>query len=198
MPKRLKETAQFVRDAIPVLREHRVKRILDLGSGAGRHCILLASNDFEVVGIDVSKNALRMAKRWARKEELENTELICANMTHIPLTGLCVDAVISVSVMHHAFKRDIITGVREVHRVLEGEGWFIANLASVCDPRCGTGRKLEKNTFWILERYEKRRFEELHHFFSKRELLKLLGLFSSVEVTPLKDRPNYWKISAIK
>lgn len=198
MPKRLKKTAQFVRDALPVLKKHKIKKILDLGSGAGRHCILLASNGFEVVGIDISRNALRLAKRWVQKERYENIELVCASLTHLPLADFCLDAVVSVSVMHHAFKRDILRGISEVYRVLGDNGWFIANLASVHDPRYGTGRKLEKDTYWILERYEKKKFGELHHFFSKHEALELLSLFSKVEVTPMQDRPSYWKVVAIK
>ena len=62
MPKRLKTTAQFIVDAIPALKKHGVKRVLDLGCGAGRHCVLLAGSGFEVVGIDVSKYALKMAR----------------------------------------------------------------------------------------------------------------------------------------
>ena len=91
-----------------------------------------------------------------------------------------------------------MTSVSEVYRILGKNGWFVANLASVDDPRYGTGRKLEKNTFWILEGYEKKRFGELHHFFSKRETRRLLSLFSRVKVTSMEDKPNYWKIVAVK
>jgi len=198
MPKKLKTTAQFIADAVPALKKHKAKRVLDLGCGAGRHCILLAGSGFEVVGIDISKYALKMARRWVQKERLENVALIRATMTDVPVTDCCLDAVVSVSVMHHALKKDIMTSVSEVYRILGKNGWFIANLASVHDPRYGTGRKLEKDTFWILEGYEKKQFGELHHFFTKREALRLLSLFSRVEVTSMEDKPNYWKIVAVK
>jgi len=198
MPKRLKTTAQFIVDAVPALKKHGVKRVLDLGCGAGRHCILLAGSGFEVVGIDISKNALKMARRWVQKERLENVVFVRATMTNVPLSDCCLDSVVSVSVMHHALKKDIMTSVSEVYRILGKNGCFVTNLASVHDPRYGTGRKLEKNTFWILEGYEKKQFGELHHFFTKREALRLLSLFSRVEVTSMKDKPNYWKIVAVK
>jgi len=57
---------------------------------------------------------------------------------------------------------------------------------------------LEKNAFWILEGYEKKRFGELHHFFTRGEALRLLSLFSKMDVTSLEDKPNYWKIVAVK
>jgi len=198
IPRRLKKTAQFVADAVPALKKHKVKRVLDLGCGAGRHCVLLASSSFEVVGIDISKYALKIARRWVQKEGLENVALIRATMTNVPLNDRCLDAVVSVSVMHHALKKDIMTSASEVYRILGKNGWFLANLASIHDPRYGTGLKLEKDTFWILEGYEKKQFGELHHFFTKREALRLLSLFSRVEVTSMIDKPNYWKIVAVK
>ena len=198
MPKRLKTTAQFIADAVPVLKKHRAKRVLDLGCGAGRHCILLTGSGFEVVGIDISKYALKMARRWVQKDRLENVALIRATMTDVPIADCCLDAVVSVSVMHHALKKDIMTSVSEVYRILGKNGWLVANLASVHDPRYGTGRKLEKDTFWILEGYEKKRFGEVHHFFTRREALRLLKFFSRVEVTSMEDKPNYWKVVTVK
>ena len=198
MPKRLKETARFITDAMPDLKERKVKKMLDLGCGAGRHCVLLANSGFEVVGMDLSKSALKMARRWARKEKLDNVALVRATMTNLPLNDSCLDAAISVSVIHHAFKKDIVMNVNEVYRVLGKDGLFLANLASVKDPRFGTGRKLEDNTFWILEAFEEKRFGELHHFFTKPQILRLVHLFAEKKVTAMKDKPNYWKILAIK
>jgi len=40
------------------------------------------------------------------------------------------DAVVSVSVIHHAIKRDIVNAVGEVYRVLKEKGLFLANLTS--------------------------------------------------------------------
>jgi ubiquinone/menaquinone biosynthesis C-methylase UbiE len=198
MPKKLKKTAQFIADAVPNFKKHKVNRVLDLGCGAGRHCVLLASSALEVIGMDISKNALKMARQWVQKEKLGNVTFVRATMTNIPLTDSCLDAVVSVSVMHHAFKKNIVTSVGEVYRILNKNGWFLANLASVEDPRYGTGEMVEKNTFLLLEGYEEKRFGELHHFFTKPEALRLLRAFSKTNVTSLEDKPNYWKILAVK
>jgi ubiquinone/menaquinone biosynthesis C-methylase UbiE len=197
-PRRLKKTAQFITDAMPDMKNHNVKRVLDLGRGAGRHCILLAKSGFEVIGMDISKNALRMARRWVRKEKLESVAFVRATMTNVPLSDSCLDAVVSVSVLHHALKKDIVTAVNEIYRALRKNGRIVANLASIKDPRYGTGRMLEKNTFWILEAYEEKQFGELHHFFTKREASRLLHHFMKIRVTTMKDKPNYWKIMAVK
>jgi ubiquinone/menaquinone biosynthesis C-methylase UbiE len=197
-PRRLEKTAQFIADAMPDLKNRNVRKVLDLGCGAGRHCILLAKGGFEVVGMDISKDALKMARRWVLKEKLESVAFVRATMTNVPLSDSCLDAVVSVSVIHHALKKDIVTAVNEIHRILSKNGWVVANLASIKDPRYGTGRMLEKNTFWILEAYEEKHFGELHHFFTRREAFRLLHHFVKIHVTTMKDRPNYWKIMAVK
>jgi len=198
MPARLKKTAQFIADVIPEFKANKVQKVLDLGCGTGRHCILLANSGFEVIGIDISKNALNMAKQYAQKEKLKNITLMRATMTNIPLSNCCLDATISVSVIHHALKKDIVTTINEIYRVLNKNGWFLANFASVKDPRYRSGQKIESNTYKILEAFEEKHFEELHHFFTKYEVLRLLTYFSKRGVTCLKDKPNYWKILAVK
>jgi ubiquinone/menaquinone biosynthesis C-methylase UbiE len=197
MPKRMRETAQFIVDTLPDFKNHDVEKVLDLGCGAGRHSVLLANSGFEVVGIDISKNALKMARKWVLEEKLGNVAFVLATMTNLPLINCCLDAVISVSVIHHAFKRDIMTTVSEIYRTLRKNGWFLANLASVTDPRFGTGKKLEDNTFCIPEAFEEKRLEELHHFFTKPELFRLLHNFHKKKITPIKNKPNCWKVLAI-
>jgi ubiquinone/menaquinone biosynthesis C-methylase UbiE len=198
IPKRLKETAQFIVDAVPDFRSCNVKKVVDLGCGAGRHSILLANSGFEVIGIDISRNALRLASRWAQKEKLENAVFVRATMTNIPLTDHCSDAVISVSVVQHALKRDIATTVNEVHRILRDDGHFVLNVTSTKDPRYGTGRMVENNTFWFLEAYEQKKSGELHHFFTRSEVTRMMRNFPLVRVIATNEKPYYWKILAIK
>lgn len=198
MPRRMKKNAQFIVDAVPDLKSQNAKKVLDLGCGAGRHGVLLANSGFEVIGIDISKSALKIATRWIKRERLQNVAFVRATMTNIPLKDCCLDAVISISVIHHGFKKDIETTVKEIHRTLHENGKLLANLASVNDSRYGKGKRLERNTYRILESYEKDRFEELHHFLTKHEVSKLLQSFSKMQLGVAKEKPNYWEILAIK
>ena len=208
MPRRMKKTAQFIVDAVPDLKNQNVKKVLDLGCGAGRHSVLFARSGFDVVGIDISKSALKIAARWTKREKLENAAFVRATMTNIPLRDCCLDAVISISVIHHGFKKDIETTMKEIHRTLHENGKLLANLASVKDSRYGKGKRLERrygkgkrlerNTYLILESYEKDRFEEVHHFLTKQEVSKLLQSFTRKQLGVAKEKPNYWEILATK
>jgi ubiquinone/menaquinone biosynthesis C-methylase UbiE len=194
----MKTPVPFVMSEVPRFKRHRVKCILDLGCGLGRPCIHLAEKGFEVVGIDISKSALRMANAWVRREKLANVALLCGAMTYLPFRDDCFDAVVSVSVVIHALKRNIEKTVAEIHRTLRKNGLLLTNLTSTKDPRYGKGEKIEDNTFKILEAFEDKRFEETHHFFTRKEALEMFSRFADSKVTLIKERPCYWKVLAVK
>jgi len=198
LPRRLRQPVPFVVEALPAFKRYKIKSVLDLGCGVGRHCVYLAKNYFDVVGVDISTTALRIADEWRKEENLDNVLLTRATMTHLQFSDSRFDAVVSVSVIHHALKKDIVKTIDEIYRVLKKNGVFLTNLASVKDPRYGKGQKVENNTFRILEAFEEKRFEELHHFSTKREISKILAPFAKAEVELLKGKPHYWKITATK
>lgn len=198
LPRWLRQPVSFLVESLPLLKRYRVRGVLDLGCGVGKHCVYLAKDGFDVVGVDVSKSALKIAQELTGRERLVHVPLARATMTNLPFNDSCFDAVIALSVIHHALERDIAKAVDEIHRILKKNGVFLANLVSVKDPRYGTGRKVENNTFSIPEAFEERHFEELHHFFTRREILRMLAHFGKAVVELLKDKPHYWKITATK
>jgi ubiquinone/menaquinone biosynthesis C-methylase UbiE len=194
----MKTPVPFVMNEVPRFKRHKIKNILDLGCGMGRPCIHLAEKGFEVVGIDMSKSALRMANAQVRKKKLANAALVCGAMTSLPFRDDCFDAVVSVSVIVHALRRNIEKTVAEIRRTLRKNGLLLTNLTSIKDPRYGKGERVENNTFKILEAFEDRRFEETHHFFTRIEALEMFSFFTNSRVTLLRERPYYWKVLAVK
>ena len=49
-----------------LLKERGLRRVLDLGCGAGRHLVYLAKEGFEVYGTDISETGLEYARQLAR------------------------------------------------------------------------------------------------------------------------------------
>ncbi len=203
LPERLKKPVSFVVDALPLFREKRVKIVLDVGCGSGRHCIYLVGKGFDIVGVDISRSALKMAKAWSKTERIDNVGLVRASMTDLPFVNRCFQAAVSVSVMHHAVKKNIEIATQEVHRVLGDNGIFLANLLSVEDYRYGLGQKVEEGTFRVMEEFEENRFEEIHHFSSKDEALELLAVFREISMESIRGGKEkrmycYWRVTAIK
>ena len=203
MPERLKRPVPFVVEALPFFRDRSVRAVLDLGCGVGRHSVYLAARGFDVVGVDASRNALMMAKGWSKAEVGVEVKLLRASMTDLPFVSGCFEAVISVSVVHHAVKDDVERTVEEIYRVLKDDGIFLANLLSIEDYRYGLGEEVEEGTFRVFEDFEERQFEELHHFSSENEALDLLARFSNVSLEPVQAGKKeqlhcYWKVTGIK
>lgn len=69
--------ADLIEEVIPV---SEYPNILDLGCGRGRHSITLAQRGYQVTGIDLSKKAIKKAKRIAGKQNLENVEFFVRDM----------------------------------------------------------------------------------------------------------------------
>jgi len=202
LPDWLKKPVPFIVDSLYLLKEHGARIFLDLGCGMGRNSIYLGEEGFDVVGVDLSRSALKKAKAWSKIKEIPNMTVLRASMTQLPFIRQTFHAVVSVSVIHHALKKDIQKTTREIHNVLKDNGLFIANLLSTKDYRYGSGEKLENETFKVLEKFEGKQFQEVHHFFSKKEILTLLTKFKKTQIEPLQSRTEqphkYWKVIATK
>lgn len=203
LPKRLKKPVPFVVEALPLFRDYGVKAVLDLGCGLGRHCIYLAKMGFKVIGIDISRSALKTAKAWSRMEKIGNVTVLRATMTNLPFISQCFQAAFSISVIHHSVKREIRRTTEEIYRVLNNNGLFLANLLSTEDYRHGSGQEVEDGTFIVSEDFEEKRFDEIHHFFTKKEIQDLLANFRKIKIESIqsgkKERLHcYWGVTAIK
>jgi ubiquinone/menaquinone biosynthesis C-methylase UbiE len=201
-PDWLKKPVPFIVDSVSLFRKHGARVFLDLGCGIGRNAIYLGKEGFDVVGADISRSALKKAKGWSESEGTRSVSVLCCSMTALPFTEQTFHAVISVSVVHHACKNDIKKAVEEIHAVLRNNGLFVANLLSTEDYRYASGDKLESGTYRVLEDFEGKQFEEVHHFFSRKEIQSLLKSFKKIALGVIRSglvQPHdYWKVVAIK
>ncbi len=109
---------------IPLLQERKVNRILDLGSGSGRHVVYLSGQGFSVFGIDISPSGMDMARQWLLEEGL-TADLRIQDITRkLPYEAEFFDALISIQVIHHATVATIQKIIREIERVLKREGFI--------------------------------------------------------------------------
>jgi SAM-dependent methyltransferase len=79
-------------------------KVLDLACGPGRHSILFARKGYNVTGIDLSENLLKVAEASSRKEKL-GIKFIRADLRHIELEDK-FDLVINLFTSFGYFKGD--------------------------------------------------------------------------------------------
>jgi len=172
------EPDKTVTQFIKFLKKRRVKRVLDLGCGAGRHVVYLTKQGFETYGIDVSKTGLKKAKRRLRKEKL-NATLIQCDMKTLPCISHYFDAVISLFTIYHSTKQGIIRAIAETHRTLRKEGIILLNFQSKRSGKHGKGAKIEEDTF-VQEDGPERGI--IHHFVDEAEIHELLRSFRILKI----------------
>lgn len=79
------EARRDVSAIIGLIDPPRDEPLLDLGCGAGRHLLALHEAGFShLVGLDLSKELIGIAKRRIEEADIENVELLCRDMRRIP------------------------------------------------------------------------------------------------------------------
>jgi len=153
----------------PILREHQVHRVLDLGCGTGNDALRLTREGFTVIGLDHSREAIQQA---ATKVASLATFVVADMAAPLPFGTATFDAVMS-NVALHMFG-DVLTRsvFAEVRRVLCPAGVFVFHVNALEDRplrarRRPPVRELEPN--YVLEADG-----QAMHFFSEAYLHELL------------------------
>jgi len=119
-------TYPLFRDYMNAYGDHAGETIVDYGCGPGNDTLGFAlwSNADRVVGVDVSRKALRMARSRLDLHGLDADRapllLISDATPHLPLGAESVDYVHSLGVLHHTTHPGAI--LRELHRILKPGG----------------------------------------------------------------------------
>ena len=187
---------------IPRLKLEKVKRVLDLGCGIGRHVILMAGNGFETYGIDLSQAGIEQCRQQLATGKL-NADLTLGEIRALPYDDGFFDFVMAWNVIYHSRRKDMRDVIKEIHRVLRVGGLFYLTLISKKSPWYGNGNEVETDTF---ENAEKEDGSHLHHFSDERDVKDMLpdweieSMEDSEQVFSGKLHPDswHWKILARK
>ncbi len=144
-------------------------KIIDLGCGNCRN--LIPFKDFELYGIDFSKEMLDKAKKISKKYNL-NIKLKEANLTKTPFKNNYFDYALMLASLHHLEtknKRD--TAIEELYRILKENGLA---LITVWDKWQFKFLFKKKNSFipWKVKDKTYYRYYYLFNYFELKKLLK--------------------------
>lgn len=118
--------ASFIEEVIP-----RKGIILDLCCGTGRHSIILCRSDRSVVGMDLSKNLLAIAKKRMKESEVK-LPLIRADMRCFPFRDGVFSGIINMFTSFGYLPSELedVKSLSEVKRTLTKNGKFLLDLAN--------------------------------------------------------------------
>lgn len=95
---------------------------LDLGCGSGAAFGFLSMCFQQVVGIDINRFQLILAKKYIEESGLTNVMLVCGQGDCLPFPADTFDYASALNVLEHVFKIDKVAA--EVYRVLHPSGGF--------------------------------------------------------------------------
>lgn len=123
---------------------------LDVGVGNGRHSELLARNVDTVIGIDLSRRVLAVARARADDRGFP-LQLCLANAVALPLAAGTVDLAVYVATLHHLRPRERrIASLDELARVLAQNGLAVVSAWSVRSDRFDRVRGFDTTVDWTL------------------------------------------------
>lgn len=117
-------------------------KCLDIGCGTGNHSSYLANEGFDVTGIDVSEEAIKIAKS---KNESQSIDFICRDLTK-DITNLPNNFKFAFEweVLHHVFPDKREAYLQNISKLLSKGGKYFAVHFSEKDNSFGSNEKFRK------------------------------------------------------
>ena len=164
-----------------LFKKNNVQTSLDLGCGTGRHLIFFANNNFDIYGLDGSPRGIEIAEEWLSEEGIRVETECCKIEQSFPYEDDFFDAIISIQVIHHNLKENILKTVREIERVLRNGGYIFITFPYL--------KKNSQNDNWNLKKVEEGTYIPqkgkekgvLHHFSSLEEIQEVFKSFVLLE-----------------
>jgi 2-polyprenyl-3-methyl-5-hydroxy-6-metoxy-1,4-benzoquinol methylase len=108
---------------------HKVRDVLDVACGSGRHVLGLAHRGYKCTGQDYTPEQIRTAKARAKREGI-SVKLLQGDSTKLKYEGE-FDAVLAIRILFLLPDDDsVLTCLHQVHRALKSGGIIVCNIAN--------------------------------------------------------------------
>ena len=170
--------------------------VVDIGSGNGRHLIPCADYCKKVIGLDVSKELIKIIKKKVYEKKLRNVDLIHSDAVNIPIKNNSIDAVLYIATLHNiSIRYRRINSLKEINRILKPGGKAIISVWSRWQDKFRQHflirmiSKFGRNEFGDINIYWRQHglnIPRFYHLYSKREFMSDLQT-SGLEILEIKD-----------
>jgi len=125
--------------------------VLDLCCGTGRHSIILNEKQWNIIGLDISPNLLRIAKEKMIEKHVY-FPLVRGEMRHLPFQSETFTSVINMftSFGYLPSEKEDMKSLKEIARILEQDGLFVLDIL---------------NREYLLQVFKKKDWGEFPHFY---------------------------------
>lgn len=179
-----------------ILKTKKVKKVLDLGCGSGRHLVYFAKRGFDMYGIDSSATGIAIAKKWLKTAHLKAHFNVQDIYQKLPYKSKFFDAIISTQVLHHNYPDNVKNLIKEMERVLKDNGMLFFTVPKFRHKRQKERLPLKKvgyRTYLPMDGMEK---GLLHFYFTKKILITYFNNFRILSIKLGKH--DHYEVLAVK
>lgn len=157
-------------------------KAIDLGCGVGIYVIYLAKSGFDVTGVDISPESIKIAREKARREEVNCNFIVADVLGDIDKkTDTTFDLAYDWELLHHIFPEDRDRYVKNVYKLLNPGGKYISVCFNEDDQAFGSPKK-----------YRKTNIGTILYFSSEDELKRLFWrYFRILEIKKVKIKGKF-------
>lgn len=163
-------------------------RVLDLGCGKGRHAIYCAQRGIETHAVDLSDIALEVLSKEAGKNQLfELLKIVKADIKELPFPDSYFDALITINVINHGYKREVERFFSEAVRVIRRGGLFYGIVTPkefIEDNRRADTREVEDSTYVNMDVID---HDVPHHLLAPDEVKVFLAGFDIIRLENFRE-----------
>lgn len=175
-------------------------RMLDLGCGIGRNLILGRELGLDMYGIDLSKSAIGVAREWFTRNGGTGENVVDGDIRQLPWSDGFFAHALSDSVLDSLSFDIAETGVAELARTLQPNGYFYCNLISGDDSSHDSNFSGEETVRSLHEQ------DTIQSYFNRAKIDALLGKwFNILSCTQVRvsnpDLGTYhsrWHVTALR
>jgi SAM-dependent methyltransferase len=172
------------------LLDAKVRKILDFGTGTGRHTVYLAKMGFDVYGFDWSETAISITEAELSKQGLSAKLTVWdMNQTPLPYAEGFFDAVIAIRVLHHTYVENIKRIASEIARITRVGGYLYIE-APTYDKALKQkleGVKSKEPEPGTYVPFEGEEAGVPHHHFTRDEMLRIFENFNPLAVEEIEE-----------
>ena len=174
------EPHEDMAELIRLFRRERARRILDIGSGSGRHTVLLAQRGFQVTGMDVSSEGLRLTRHWLREKKITARLTRADFFEPFAFADAAFDGAIALQSIHHGTHDRIRSCVGEIARVVKPGGILFVSVSVTSFRRWATEfRTIAPRTYVPLDGPEA---GVPHYVYTRAQLRKDFARFAVIDL----------------
>jgi tellurite methyltransferase len=185
------------------LDKSKIKDVLDLGCGIGRHTLCFAKEGFDVTAVDSSSNALDLLRHKLDTLGL-HAKVLEGDYSQDLFKEESFDFILAFNVIYHGYRETFKDAIQLIYKWLRPNGSFFFTCPTRRDDKHGNGEPVALNTYKSLNSVHP---GDIHYFADESDIIEFLKEFRKTSKNiyehywdnkGTKQFGSYWEIFAEK